>query len=285
MYFWSKYFFWLTFDTWSVERKRGKRRGCIGYIGMCPWTTFAIPRSYRWEGLMAVAVQPCKKGWDVLQSNRCLTIVEQPETIVLIQSSQVAPENIRPTQIASQPCITHAASVVRVRLWTGFFGNPTAEFRRLKESMRFKTSRPVPRIKESPLLRVCAINDWLPSHDVCFNSSATIYIDTIPPHLPCSKSKAYTIWWIHGSIRREFGLEWTWRLADDDRNVAKAWQFWWRIAKRWKDTKHWEELRLLAQAVWQWPNDREDIPGQYPWSMLVDWKLRGGVHKPTKVAH
>lgn len=61
----------------------------------------------------------------------------------------------------------HVAAVVRVRVWTDLFGNPTAEFSRLKESIRFRTSRPVPRIKESPLLRVCAIKDWLPSQDVC----------------------------------------------------------------------------------------------------------------------
>lgn len=60
----------------------------------------------------------------------------------------------------------YVAAVVRVRVWTDLFGNPTAEFSRLKVSIRFRTSRPVPRIKESPLLRVCAIKDWLPFHDV-----------------------------------------------------------------------------------------------------------------------
>lgn len=120
----------------------------------------------------------------MLQSIRCVIIIEQPETIVVIQSSQVLPGNIRPTQIARRPCISHVASVARLRLCTGFFGKPTAEFRRLKESIRFRTSRPVPRIKESPLLTVCAIKDWLPSHDV-FNPSATIYISEAPPNVPC----------------------------------------------------------------------------------------------------
>lgn len=95
----------------------------------------------------------------MLQSIRCLIIIEQPEIVVVIQSSQVLPGNVRPPQIASRSCISHVASVVRLRLCTGFFGKPTAEFRRLNESIRYKTSRPVPRIKESPLLSVCAIKD------------------------------------------------------------------------------------------------------------------------------
>lgn len=73
--------------------------------------------------------------------------------------------------IENWPSLAHVASVVRVRVWTDLFGNPTAEFRRLKESIRFRTPRPVPRIRESPPLRVCAIKDWLPSQEVCFSES------------------------------------------------------------------------------------------------------------------
>lgn len=247
MYFSSEFFF-----DYRQHLERGKEAWKAArmyrHTGTCPWTMIALPRSYRWEGLMAVEVQPCKEGWDVIQSIRCLIIIEQSETIVVVQSSQVLPGNIRPTQIASRPSISHVASVVRLRVCTGFFGKPTAEFKRLKESIRFKTSRPVPRIKESPLLRVCAIKDWLPSHDV-FNSSATVYMSEIPPNIPCSVSRAYTIWWSRGSIQKESGLEWIWCLGGDDRNVAKAWRFWWRVAKWWRGTKHWEASRLLAQAV------------------------------------
>lgn len=125
---------------------------------------------------MAIAVQPCKKSRNVLQSNRCLTDMEQLKTIVVIQTSQLLTWQIQPTQIKSWPRHIHVASVVRERVWTGFFGNPTAEFRRLKESIRFRTSRPVPRSKESPLLRVCAIKDWLPSHDVYFGLSVRTYM-------------------------------------------------------------------------------------------------------------
>lgn len=36
---------------------------------------------------MAIAVQPYNKGRNVLQSNRCLTDMEQLKTIVVIQTS------------------------------------------------------------------------------------------------------------------------------------------------------------------------------------------------------
>ncbi len=158
--------------------------------------------------------------------------MEQLKTIVVIQTSHVLIWQIQPTQIKSWPRHIHVASVVRARDWTGFFGNPTAEFRRLKESIRFRTSRPVPRSKESPLLRVCAIKDWLPSHDVYFGLSVRTYMfrDKLE-YIPCSKSTMCTVWWSHGNIRTKSGLEWTWCLVGDDRNVAKVWQFWWRGAK------------------------------------------------------
>lgn len=81
---------------------------------------------------------------------------------------------IRPTQLESWPMVAHLAAVVRARVWTDLFGNPTAEFRCLKESIRFWTSWLLSRINESPLLRVCANKDWLPSQDVYSSQSAAV---------------------------------------------------------------------------------------------------------------